>query len=206
MKKIRKELLKILRIEFPLEYKELDSAINNEFSLIKKDIVFAKDSKNPMDKRMPVSAYLLAVIKTLNNKEVEYENIRKLILEIANELTKSKNTIHGIFKSLIPLFLTTFVARILLIKINKKSKQHHQKDGFLINVLTSKEETLGFGYGVDILECGICKLFSKHKYERFVPILCEVDYLTSSLSGLQLLRKGTIANGSKICDFRYKKL
>ncbi|WP_373549566.1 L-2-amino-thiazoline-4-carboxylic acid hydrolase [Haliscomenobacter sp.] len=79
-------------------------------------------------------------------------------------------------------------------------------DGFLANIITDKAETYGFGYGVDILECGICKLFKKHNYQRYASILCEVDEITSKLAGLQLIRSGTIANGAKKCDFRYKKI
>ncbi len=35
-------------------------------------------------------------------------------------------------------------------------------------------------------------------------ILCEVDKLTSSLAGLEMVRSGTIANGAAKCDFRWK--
>lgn len=41
--------------------------------------------------------------------------------------------------------------------------------------------------------------------EKFTPILCEVDFMTSNMAGLQLIRSGTIATGAKICDFRFKK-
>lgn len=57
----------------------------------------------------------------------------------------------------------------------------------------------------DILECGICKLFKKHNYEKYSSILCEVDEITSRLAGLKLIRTGTIALGAKKCDFRFKK-
>lgn len=78
-------------------------------------------------------------------------------------------------------------------------------DGFRVNMLTDKAETLGFGYGFDIMECGICKLFKKHNYQKYTPILCEVDHITSNLAGLTLIRTGTIANGATTCDFRFKK-
>ena len=77
--------------------------------------------------------------------------------------------------------------------------------GVKANLITSKEETLGFGYGVDILECGICKLFKRYQYERFTPLLCEVDHITSSLAGLTLKRTGTIALGAQKCDFRFER-
>lgn len=86
----------------------------------------------------------------------------------------------------------------------KISRKWHE-DGFRAELITDKEETYGLGYGIDILECGICKLFSKHHAQAYTPILCEVDKITSNLAGLELIRKGTIANGADKCDFRFKK-
>ena len=58
-------------------------------------------------------------------------------------------------------------------------------------------------FGFDIVECAIVKLFRKHGAGRYVPILCEVDELTSAMAGLELRREGTIANGAARCDFRF---
>jgi hypothetical protein len=88
-------------------------------------------------------------------------------------------------------------------KLNKKLRRKAHPNGFVTNIITDKKETYGFGYGIDIIECGICKLFEKHHYQKFSPILCEVDYITSGLAGLKLIRSGTIANGAKKCDFRF---
>jgi hypothetical protein len=77
-------------------------------------------------------------------------------------------------------------------------------DGFVVKMITDKKETYGLGYGIDIVECGICKLFNKHGYYQYARILCEVDELTSGLAGLKLIRAGTIANGASKCDFRWK--
>ena len=76
----------------------------------------------------------------------------------------------------------------------------------MASIIRGKDETYGLGYGIDIVECGICKLFQKHNYQQYASILCEVDEITSSLAGLQLIRTGTIASGASKCDFRFKKL
>ena len=88
--------------------------------------------------------------------------------------------------------------------MDKRVSQKAHQDGFVAKIITDKNETFGFGYGFDILECGICKLFKKHNYEKYSSILCE-DEKTSSLAGLNLIRTGTIALGAKKCDFRLKK-
>ena len=73
-------------------------------------------------------------------------------------------------------------------------------------MITDKKDTYDLGYGIDILECGICKLFQKHDAAKYASILCEVDKVTSGLAGLELIRTGTIALGATKCDFRFRKI
>jgi hypothetical protein len=89
---------------------------------------------------------------------------------------------------------------------SKRVNRNDNKGGFKANIITDKQQTYGLGYGIDIVECGICKLFNKHHFDKYAPILCEVDKLTAELAGLILVRTGTIANGAKKCDFRFQKV
>jgi hypothetical protein len=84
--------------------------------------------------------------------------------------------------------LPTWAGQVLVRSFQKKVSINNNTDGFIANIITDKKETYGFGYGIDILECGICKLFSKHNYEKYSSILCEVDEVTSGLAGLKLIR------------------
>jgi hypothetical protein len=102
--------------------------------------------------------------------------------------------------------INTWFANWLLKSLSKKVSHNENKQGFVATIITGKKETFGFGFGIDILECGICKLFKQHNFYKYASILCEVDEVTSGLAGLQLIRTGTIANGAHKCDFRYKKL
>jgi hypothetical protein len=92
---------------------------------------------------------------------------------------------------------------MLLREFDKKVSTRAHPDGFVTKIITDKKETLGYGYGFDIIECGICKLFEKHDLKKYASILCEVDHITSGLAGLKLIRSGTIANGAVKCDFRF---
>jgi hypothetical protein len=88
--------------------------------------------------------------------------------------------------------------------LDKKINAKGHPEGFLAKVITDKNETYGLGYGIDILECGICKLFVKNSAQKYTSILCEVDRITSTLAGLDLVRSGTLAGGAEKCDFRFK--
>lgn len=158
-----------------------------------------------MDKRMEIAGYFLATIKVLDKKGESIERIREILLTIAREYVRPKNGFQRFIKKLPARIVNTSLARILLRRLDKKLSKRAHPEGFVTRIITDKEATLGFGYGIDIIECGICKLFEKHNYKKFAPILCEVDYITSSLAGLKLVRSGTIANGAEKCDFRFIK-
>jgi len=180
---------------------ELDKNLRN----ISKDTHFAKKSSNPIDKRLDFCACFLALVKTLDEQGESFENIRKICLEIVIEYVRPKNKIQQFLKRLPVKLINTSLAKLFIKALNKKVSHKGHPDGFLARIITDKNETYGFGYGIDILECGICKLFQKHHYQKYASILCEVDEITSGLAGLKMIRSGTIALGAKKCDFRYEK-
>ncbi len=150
-------------------------------------------------------AYFLATIQTLEEKQTDFQIIKTVCIEIALDYVRPKNRFQKSLKKLPPKLINTKLSSLVLKVMDKKLSKKGHEDGFLAKIITDKKETFGFGYGIDILECGICKLFNKHNAQQYTPILCEVDKITSSLAGLELIRKGTIANGADKCDFRFKK-
>jgi hypothetical protein len=206
MDKFKKYFLHAIRKNYPKESTELITETENHFSHISKDTRFAATSKNPIDRRLDFSAYFLALVQTLDERGESFERIREICLEIVIEYVKPKNKFQQFLKKLPPKMIGTGVADILLKAFSKKVGQNDNPDGFIANIITDKNETYGFGYGVDIIECGICKLFKKHQYEKYASILCEVDKVTSGLAGLELIRTGTIANGATKCDFRFRRI
>ena len=62
-----------------------------------------------------------------------------------------------------------------------------------------------FDYGLDITECGICKLYRAHGAEELTRYMCLSDYVISKAFNRGLVRYHTIAEGHEKCDFRFKK-
>lgn len=178
--------------------------IEDEYIHLEKDISCAASSKNPLDKRLVISACYLALIKVLDQHGQPYESIREICLEIAEDYVRPKNRLEAFMKRIPAVLIRTKVFQIIMEYMDRRIRGREHPEGFVSRILTDKQETYGLGYGVDILECGICKLFAKHHYDRFAPILCEVDFITTKLAGLKLVRSGTIANGAEKCDFRFK--
>lgn len=180
--------------------------LDQEFQQILPDVKFAATSSNPMDRRLTFCAYFLALIKVLDKAGESFEKIRIISLEVVTEYVKPKNALQRFMKKLPPRLIKSGIINAPLKMFAKKLAVKGHPDGFRAAMIFDKNETYGLGYGIDIHECGICKLFNKHGYNKYAPILCEVDEVTSNLAGLKLFRSGTIANGAHKCDFRYSQV
>lgn len=194
-----------IKENYPGDFNKIIATTNDYFKIISIDTRFASTSSNPIDKRLDFSSYFLALIKTLDEKGESFDDIRKICLGIVTEYVRPKNKFQQLLKRLPVLMTNTWLAGIIINAFNKRINHNPNPEGFVANIITDKAETYGLGYGFDILECGICKLFAKHNYNKYASILCEVDEITSGFAGLKLIRTGTIANGAKKCDFRFKK-
>ena len=62
-----------------------------------------------------------------------------------------------------------------------------------------------FDYGLDITECGICKLYGAYGVDKLSRYMCLSDYVISKAFNRGLVRYKTIAEGAEKCDFRFKK-
>lgn len=202
----RKYFINSLKDNYPNEFDIVIANTDKHYKNISTDTTFAKTSTNPLDKRLDFSSYFLALIITLDEQGETFDTIRNICLEIVIEYVKPKNKVQEFFKRLLPKLTNTWFGQIIIKSFHKRISVNSNADGFKANVITDKEETFGLGYGIDIIECGICKLFKKHNYQNYSTILCEVDAITSGLAGLKLIRTGTIANGAIKCDFRFKKI
>lgn len=191
--------------DYPTQAAQIVADIESAYKRIQPDIQFAKSSRNPVDRRMEIAAYFLATIEVLNKNGESIEKIRALLLGIANEYVRPKNALQRMLKKLPVKIIDSWFGRFLIRQMQNRVSERAHPDGFAVRVLTDKKETLGFGYGIDILECGICKLYNKHGLQKFTHLLCEIDYITTSMAGLTMHRSGTIALGASKCDFRYEK-
>lgn len=201
----KKFFIKGLKSHFPDTHASLLSEVEERFSNISKDTRFATKSSNPMDKRLDFAAYFLALIQALENHGQSFEQIRRICLEITYDYVTPKNWVQKWLKRLPAKLIGLRISRPFLNILNKKISTQGNQSGFRAEILTNKAETYNLGYGIDILECGICKLFQKHHSGKYASILCEVDKVTSTIAGLELVRTATIANGASKCDFRFRK-
>ncbi|MEZ5043391.1 MAG: hypothetical protein R2828_26070 [Saprospiraceae bacterium] len=77
MKDYRKYFIKFIKENYPIEFENIISITDEHYKTISIDTTFAQISKNPMDKRLDFSSYFLALIKTLDERNEEFEHIEK---------------------------------------------------------------------------------------------------------------------------------
>jgi L-2-amino-thiazoline-4-carboxylic acid hydrolase len=205
MKEYRTYFTKSIRQRFPAASEQVIARTEHHYAIIAIDTQFAATSANPIDRRLDFSAYFLAMIKALDERGESFAAIREICLEIVTEYVRPKNWFQRFLRKLPPKMVSTWLGQSLIRKLHKRFSNNTHPDGFIAHIITDKQETYGLGYGFDILECGICKLYHKHDSKKYASILCEVDEVTSGLAGLKLIRSGTIANGAHKCDFRFQR-
>jgi hypothetical protein len=197
---------KIIRRNYLDKASHLITKITQAFNKIEPDVRFGFLSKNPVDRRMEVAGYFLATIQVLDQEGEDFNKIRTVLTDIAHEYVRPKNKFQAFLKRLPPKLIATIIGQLLLKQFAKRAGTRSHPEGFVAKIITDKKETREFGYGIDILECGICKLYTKHNYGKYASILCDVDHITSGMAGLKLFRTGTIANGAHKCDFRFERV
>lgn len=192
---------KTLNHYHPQQFTSLWADAEKEFNALQPHLEFIKKSKNPMDARLEVAALFLALIKSMRNHSFNFSDIRTVCLAIARELVRPKNKMQFLLKRFTTKIVTTSIAQKLLKDKIENTKMTSGSQGFVVEYVPHEPGNYLFGF--DIVECGICKLFKKEQSEDYAKILCEVDFLTSEIAGLTLIRKNTIANGGNKCDFRF---
>jgi hypothetical protein len=206
MKPYRPYFQRALESSYPDAARQIQADIANTFDSLKDDVAFSKHSVNPVDRRLEMSAYFLALIIVLDKRGITSEKIRQLCLDIAYAYVKPESQFQMMLKKLPGKLIGTWIGNLIVPAFAKRIGQLAHPEGFKVQVITDPKQTFGLGYGFDIIECGICKQFTRHGYKHYANILCDVDHVTSGLAGLELIRSGTIANGATKCDFRFKRI
>src|SRR5690606_14751334 len=99
---------------------------------------------------------------TLENNGHSYEQIKDICLEITDNYVSPRNSFQKWLKRLPAKLIGSGITRPFLKLLNKKLSRKGIPEGFRAEIITDPRETFNLGYGIDILECGICKLFQKH--------------------------------------------
>ena len=157
--------------------------------------------KNPFYANMLFESVLgLALYKTLTKKGMQVEDIGRILLET---FTARVYSWPRSLRRIINLLLFSDPVRLILKRRADESRKRLNNSDWVLEYVEGNDED--YEYGVDYLECAICKLYHAHDADEMIKYNCQCDFTLSDALGWGLVRTMTIADGDKKCDFRFKR-
>jgi hypothetical protein len=148
---------------------------------------------------MPVTHYL-AVYRALQKQGRTVEEAGRLIFRMGAE---GALTIPPLGRRIMEvLWFSRWLRKLIKNRAIKSQRRIYPAD-FVMNYVEGDGQE--FDYGVDYIECANCKFLRAENAFEIAPYVCATDKPISELMGWGLYRSTTIADGSPICKFRFKK-
>ena len=177
----------------------LITEIKHAYENLYPKIPFIGGQENMFTEWLNYGAYYLAMYQALSARGHKTDDVGTLIFETYNVMADYPPWFLGI------------VGRFKYGKKYEKklkaaataSQQRKYPQDFVASYIEGDGKN--FDYGLDITECGICKLYRTHGAENLARYMCLSDYVISKAFKRGLVRYETIAEGGGKCDFRYKK-
>jgi hypothetical protein len=169
------------------------------YEALRPEIPYIGGKQNMFTEWLNYGAYYLAMFRVLSARGHNADEVGRLIFETYEVMADY------------PKWFLRIVGRF---KYGEKYKEKlreaaaaSQKRKYPADFVSSFIEGDGenFSYGLDITECGICKLYAAQGADRLTRYMCLSDYVISRAFNRGLVRHKTIAEGSEKCDFRFKK-
>ena len=143
---------------------------------------------------------LLALYQVLKREGFRIKEIGKIVIEM------EQKRVHSY-----PRFVLKLLGKVIhsplgknrLKKAGEKSQEDRYPGGWVSVYIEGDGEE--FDFGIDYLECGLCKFYHQQGADEFTPYLCQFDYVQQSAMWAGFFRSMTLAEGAERCDFRWKK-
>ena len=173
--------------------------IRETYETLRHEIPYIGGKGNMFTEWLNYGAYYLAMYRVLAARGHDFDDVGKLIFETYEVMADY------------PKWFLRFVGHF---KYGKKyedkfrqaaavSQKRKYPGDFVLSFIEGDSQN--FDYGLDITECGICKLYAAQGAERLSRYMCLSDYVVSKAFNRGLVRYKTIAEGADRCDFRFKK-
>ena len=169
------------------------------YEALRPEIPYIGGKGNMFTEWLNYSAYYLAMYRALSARGHNVDDVGKLIFEtyeVMADYPKWFLRIVGRFK-----YGEKYEEKLR----GAAAASHRQKySGDFVSSFIERDGE-NFDYGLDITECGICKLYDAQGAEKLARYMCLSDYVVSKAFDRGLVRYKTIAEGAEKCDFRFKK-
>jgi hypothetical protein len=177
----------------------LEMETKQAYEALGPEIPYIGGKGNMFTEWLNYSAYYLAMYQALSARGHKVDDVGKLIFETYEVMADYPKW----FLRIVGRFRYGEKYKEKLRSAAAASQKRKYSGDFVSSFIEGDGEN--FDYGLDITECGICKLYSSQGAEKLARYMCLSDYVVSKAFNRGLVRYKTIAEGAEKCDFRYKK-
>ena len=171
-----------------------------EFERLIPKIPYIGGKANNLTQDLIDCTMLLALYQVLKREGFRIEEIGKMVIEM------EQRRIHSY-----PRFVLKLLGKVIhsplgknrLKKAADKSQEGRYPGGWVSVYIEGDGGE--FDFGIDYLECGLCKFYHQQGADEFTPYLCQFDYVQQSAMRAGFFRSMTLAEGAERCDFRWKR-
>ncbi|MCG8685215.1 MAG: L-2-amino-thiazoline-4-carboxylic acid hydrolase [Desulfobacterales bacterium] len=177
---------------------EICKKARNEFTHLLPDIPYIGGDKHPGTKWMLLSGHWIAFLRPMQEKghstQEAAQMMYTLYADYLKTLPKEKMVKKGEYM---------FTQEFMDIMKNWAQKTQGQKVDWVADFIPGDGKS--FDWGIDYHYCPCFDYFKAQGAADIAPYFCLVDFPEHKMMGTGLVRTKTLAQGDKICDFRYKK-
>lgn len=179
--------------------KTLAQDIQREYKALTPEVPYIGGDENMFTEWLDYGVYYLAAYYVLKSQDQSIDQVGRIIYETYEVMADHPQWLLSLVGSL--RYDDKYIQRL---KAAAAESQRRRYPGDWVSAFVEGDgET--FDYGLDVTECGICKLYQAHAASRLARYLCLSDYVQSRAFDRGLMRYKTIAEGAGMCDFRYRQ-
>lgn len=142
----------------------------------------------------------LALYRVLKKRRFRVEEIGEIVIQMEHKRVQSY---PGVVLKLLGKLVHSPLGKKRLETASAESLEHRYPDGWVSVYLEGDGKE--FDFGIDYLECGLCKFLHQQDADEFTPYLCQFDYVQQQAMQTGFFRTTTLAEGAERCDFRWKR-
>ena len=171
-----------------------------EFERLIPEIPYIGGKTNNLTQDLIDCTMLLALYQVLKREGFRIEEIGKIVIEM------EQKRVHSY-----PRFVLKLLGKVIHSPLGKnrlKKAADRSQEGLYPGGWVSvyiEGDGGEFDFGIDYLECGLCKFYHQQGADEFTPYLCQFDYVQQSAMQAGFFRSMTLAQGAERCDFRWKR-
>jgi hypothetical protein len=178
---------------------ELIHASREEYRRLIPDLPFV-GGKQPLTQFVITTGWCLALHRALQGKTKGPQESGELFFELSKRYMEQ---VPGLVRRYLGTSMFTKRYQQKLQERAQESQLHPLSRGYIFAHIQGDGKT--FDFGVDYHRCATLNFLREQGAAEIAPYLCALDYYSSEMLGWGLTRTSTLAEGGKVCDFRFKK-